>query len=225
MININIDFGGDIISLVPSLVTECTITGNGTLTADYVITTSGTLYTGDKITFYYQGEVDKDTYDFTLLGTNLSTTQLNRESTIVAIYNGSTWDLNVTPNTRAANWVSINDLPSDGSVEVIVVPVSFEAGEQCYNRVFVPYGFDLLDAWFHVTKAIAGTDDGSITIKGDTVTLRTINVPASTGLNIACASVLVSSAQTPPESNLDCITLKTTAGGKGLVSLVVQRYE
>lgn len=226
MTELVIDFSGDTINLTTEFGdSEFLISGTGTLTGNYTLTNNVLLGSLNKVIFYFKATVDKASYNFNILGTNLSTTQLNRESTIEAVYNGTSWDLNITPNTKSTGWINFNDLPSDGSVEVIVIPVSFESGEQCFNRAFIPYGFDLLDAWFHVTKAIAGTDDGTILIKGDTGLLRTIVVPASTGLNIAIQATVDNLTQISPESSLDCVTSKTTAGGKGLVSLVVQRYE
>lgn len=226
MTELAINFAGATVDINSLATNNILLTGTGTLSANYTLsTTASPLLAGATITFYFKATVDRDSYQFNILGTNLTVAQLNRESTIVAVYNGVSWDLNITPNTQAEEWLVPSDFADNRNLEVVVIPVSFETGEQCFNRAFIPYGFDLTDAWFHVTKAIAGTDDGTILIKGDTGLLRTITVPASTGLNIAIRAVVDNLTQISPQSSLDCVTSKTTAGGKGLVSLVLQRYE
>jgi len=128
MTDLNIDFSGDTITLVPYFDDEYNLLGSGTLLADYIVTFSGTVYNGFKLIFYFKATVDKDSYQFNILGTNLSTTQLNRESTIVAVYNGTSWDLNITPNTQAEEWLVPSDFADNRNLEVVVIPVSFETG-------------------------------------------------------------------------------------------------
>jgi hypothetical protein len=82
------------------------ITGTGALTANYTIATSAELNTGLTFLFYYKGLVNKAAYNFNILGTNLTDLQLSRESTIEAVYNGTSWDLNVYINTVSDDWVA-----------------------------------------------------------------------------------------------------------------------
>lgn len=205
------------------------ITGSGTLAGNYVIATSAELYEGLTFTFYYKATVDKASYNLTLLGTNLSETQLNRESTIEAVYNGSSWDLNVTPNTKNTNWITPNDLQSQGGNEVLVVPVSFEASEQCSTYVYLPYSCYIRKMMFSCTKALSGTDNGLIHVDDSTyaTTIYDMTIPLSTPLNDQTIEPAVdylfeiTGGDTNRWINLQ--TSKTTTGGKGVVSFVLER--
>jgi hypothetical protein len=105
MREITINFSGGTIPLYEAEGTNFLIRGTGTLAANYTITTSDNLYVGSTLTFYFKGYVTKGAFNFNILGTNLSTIQLSRESTIEAVYNGTTWDLNVYINTVSDDWV------------------------------------------------------------------------------------------------------------------------
>lgn len=225
---ININFSGDTISLTNNITNiPFTITGTGTLTSNYIITTTGSFDEGSTFTFYYKGVVDKATYNFNILGTNLSTVQLNRESTIVAVYNGVSWNLNITPNTKSTNWISANDLMTTGSNEVLIVPVSFEAGEQCVSYFYLPYNCIILNARFSCTKALSGTDAGSVNISDvlNATTVATLTIPLSTVLNTQIVDTAVNYPWENANQNtlMSIETIKTTNGGKGLVSMVLQR--
>lgn len=106
MLELAINFSGATITLPNDSLKEYLITGTGTLSANYTITTSVTPSIGTTFTFYYKGVVNKATYNFNILGTNLSSAQLNRESTIVAVYNGVTWDVNLYINAVNDNWIT-----------------------------------------------------------------------------------------------------------------------
>jgi hypothetical protein len=103
---ININFSGATYSLFSNFISDFIIEGTGTLSANYTISTSITPVEGKKFVFYYKGVVDKAAYNFNILGTNLTDVQLNRESTIEAVYNGVSWDLNVYINTVNDNWIT-----------------------------------------------------------------------------------------------------------------------
>ncbi len=205
------------------------ITGSGTLASNYVIATSAELYEGLTFTFYYKATVDKASYNLRLLGTNLSETQLNRESTIKAVYNGSSWDLNVAPNTRANNWISVNDLTTTGANEVLVVPVSFEANEKCVTYVYLPFDCYIRKMMFSCTKALAGTDDGLIHVDdtANATTIYDMTIPMSTPLNDQTIETAVDYLYeiTGGDTNrwIELETTKTTSGGKGVVSFVLER--
>lgn len=228
MIDLTINFSGETIT-IPANYTEFQILGTGTLLANYVIAASGTLDKGRTHIFYYNATVNKGSYNFNILGNNLSETQLNRESTITAVYNGSSWDLNITPNSKSENWISINDLQSQGGNEVLVVPVSFEASEKCVTYVYLPYSCYIRKMMFSCTKALAGTDNGLIHVDDSTyaTTIYDMTIPLSTPLNDQTIEPAVDYLFeiTGGDTNrwISLETTKTTSGGKGVVSFVLER--
>ena len=106
MREITINFSGSTVSLYETEGNNFLISGAGTLSANYTITTTDNLYVGSTLTFYYKGLVNKASYNFNILGTNLTDLQLSRESTIEAVFNGTSWDLNVYINTVSDDWVA-----------------------------------------------------------------------------------------------------------------------
>jgi len=227
MQDININFSGATYTVYSGGLNTFQLLGTGTLAANYTISATGTYYEGNKFVFYFKAEVDKAAFNFNILGTNLSTTQLNRESTITAVYNGTSWDLNIQPNTKSVNWINPNDLMSTGADEVIIVPVSFEAGEQCSNYVNIPFNCEIIRASFTTTKALANTDAGSVVIVDDLMatTITTLTIPLSTALNIRVTQSGIGYLYENADetTTISFQSSKTTVGGKGLVSLVVKR--
>lgn len=235
---INIDFSGGIFN-IPDLPTDAVsvIDGTGTLTNDFSIVATGTLYEGRNHQFQVKCSVTKDDNAFNIFGVDISEDNLQREGNIIAVYNGATWDVNIQASARTANWLLGNDitnseisktkltvaLQDNTSVRSVVVPISFEASEQGYYSIF-PY--DLVSQAsikFHsitvaVTKALANTDAGSIVINVGITPVHTFSIPASSaiGYNTTTSNITVSSSAYP---NIDLITSKTTAGGKALVTI------
>lgn len=225
MKEITINFSGATYTIPSFEVVDFLITGTGTLSANYTITATGTLFTGRKHIFYFKATVDKDSYNFNILGTNLSTTQLNRESTIEAVYNGTSWDLNIQPNTRAVNWITPNDLMAGGDLDVINIPISFDSGEMFEVEIPMPYSCNVNIFFFRVTKAIANTDAATIKLyDGVTQMGSTMTIPLSTvqgtGFQVAVNYDYVSSGT---YSTIKIEPAKTTAGGQGILSIIVQR--
>ena len=225
MTDININFSGASYTIYKYSSSKYQILGAGTLTSNYVISASGTFYEGNSFTFYFKATVDKATYNFNILGTNLSTIQLNRESTIEAVYNGTSWDLNIQPNTKAANWINYEDLPIATDYETLLFPVSFESGEQAKYLVSIPYKCKVLTSLFTCTKTLSGTDNGLIEIidVGATSNITSINVPASTTINTTITNSSINYTMLTASTTFSIESTKTTVNGKGIVSITVQR--
>jgi hypothetical protein len=101
---ININFSGGTETLLLRNY-KCLIQGTGALNSNYTINFSGTPFTGKTFILFFKGNVTRASYNFNILGTNLTETQLTRDSTIEAVFNGTTWDLNVYINTVSDDWV------------------------------------------------------------------------------------------------------------------------
>jgi hypothetical protein len=101
---ININFSGGTETLAIQNHTSL-IQGSGTLASNYTINSSGTPRIGTTFIFFFKGNVNRASYNFNILGTNLTETQLTRDSTIEAVFNGTSWELNVYINTVSDDWV------------------------------------------------------------------------------------------------------------------------
>jgi hypothetical protein len=110
--------------------------------------------------------------------------------------------------------------------ELYIVEVSFEAGEQCNNRIKMPFAGTVVEMYGIVIKAIAGTDNGTIVAKnaaGTTMGTGTLTFTASDALETAY-TVTPSTNNTFAAGDVIYLTAaKTTAGGKARVSLKVTR--
>lgn len=218
-----INFSGGTVSF-PTSINVITLTGTGTLSANYTITSSGTISAGSHFTFYYKATVDKASYNFNILGTNLSTTQLNRESTIEAVYNGTSWDLNITPNTKSTGWLEPTDnVFANSDYFFMVVPVSFESGYQGNNSIYIPFESTIVDVQYCQVKTAAGTDGGTVTVWDTSFPVWQVAVPASTAIDTTIAGSELQAAEITANTFIKLVSAKSTAGGTGLVTIVFQR--
>lgn len=122
--------------------------------------------------------------------------------------------------------VTVEKVETGLKTEVITVPVSFESGEQCDNRVKIPYDCTVDEIYAVVTKAIAGTDDATITPKdgsGTNMTAGAITFTASDPLETAATATPTANNTVSAGDIIYLTTAKVTAGGKALVSLKVTK--
>lgn len=114
-------------------------------------------------------------------------------------------------------------IPLIGTEQQLILPVSFENGEQGEIALAsLPYRARLIRVDHVVTKAIADTNDGTITVKKGASTLATVTVAASAAIGDvdADASPLSTTFETGDQISIE--TAKTKAGGKGLLTLLVE---
>lgn len=125
----------------------------------------------------------------------------------------------------ADNAVTVAKLSDDLLVETIVIPVSFESGEQCDNNVVLYYAGVISEISATVTKAIASTDNATIVfeLNGTPLTSSTITFTASDPLNTTETLTPASSNIFAADDVLTLTTAKSTAGGKALVSIKITR--
>lgn len=115
-----------------------------------------------------------------------------------------------------------------GSIsQTITFPVSFESGEQCNNRFQMPAcAGNITNVYAVCTKAIAGTDNATITLKNSAGTSMGSGV-----VTFTASDPLETAYQVTPNSNtsfasggiLYAVTSKATAGGKALVTITYTR--
>jgi hypothetical protein len=114
-------------------------------------------------------------------------------------------------------------LSSIGKRFVIPVHVSFESGEQwtALDLPVLPYRFSIISAKAVVTKAVAGTDNGTMLVKKGSTTLATLTFTASSAINAAISGT-VSTNTFEQADQIRLTSAKTTAGGKAIVFLTVE---
>ena len=102
------------------------------------------------------------------------------------------------------------------------VPVSFETGEQGSNRIYFKGRVRITKLTAVAKKAIAGTDNGTITAASaaGALTSGVLTFVASDAIDtIKTASPTGANRIIPAGSYLNLTTAKTTAGGKALVTV------
>lgn len=123
--------------------------------------------------------------------------------------------------------VSPDKLDSETKLEVITALVTFETGELGDHKIKIPYKSQLKEVNSYAVKAIAATDDGTITfttsagLASDLTTLFTASDPRGTEINKTTATQGGIDVNTFIVIN----TSKVTAGGKVLLTLKLERQE
>ena len=109
-----------------------------------------------------------------------------------------------------------------GAQLTLMVPFSFETGEAgTIDLPTLPYRAKILTARAVVQKAVAATDSGTIAIKKGSTAYGTITYSASAGIGTA-GSATVTDNTFEVTDQIRMVTAKATAGGKGLLMLVVE---
>ncbi len=114
-------------------------------------------------------------------------------------------------------------IPLIGTEQTIHVPVSFETGELGEIPLpKLPYRVKLKRVDHVVTKALAGTDAGTITVKKGATTLATVTVALSAAFGEEDVDANPTGTPFETTDQIRIATAKTTAGGKGLLALTLE---
>ena len=115
----------------------------------------------------------------------------------------------------------------DAETKLYAVPVtlSFETGEQTDYEIIIPHAFTLTNINYTVIKAIAATDDATISprVNGVATTPSSITISASSALSTSASTAITGGNTGTAGQIINLITAKTTAGGKVLATLYIQR--
>lgn len=110
--------------------------------------------------------------------------------------------------------------------ETLIVPVSFESGEVGTIFIDFPYACTILSYQFVCTKALAGTDAGTIQFAdnaGTNMTGGLATIPASTAFGTKVGATITAGGDVAINDDIRITTAKTTAGGRGFVSITYTR--
>ncbi len=134
-------------------------------------------------------------------------------------------DWNTVASKDSAGQQPLSEVNLNVLKEIVVIPMSFETGEQTTTKIYFNHKVTVNKIRSIVVKALAGTDDGTITASNST--------GAMTGgvcTHLASAALNDEKTASPTTNNVinadDYVSLasaKATAGGKVLVTLEVTR--
>lgn len=99
---------------------------------------------------------------------------------------------------------------------VICVPMSFAANEQTVQKIYFPAKATILRMRSHVTKVLAGTDAGTLTLKDSSANAMTngqISLPASTAVDNNTSVVPTDNNVVAADDFITLTSAKSTAGG------------
>jgi hypothetical protein len=205
-----------------------TLSGN----SEIALSTTGAK-AGDMFLFDYQAAVTIGGFTLTLPGfVPTAAEALGNKYFGVAYYDGSAWTTTWMPYAGDTDWIHTDDIADDqvtvDKVEdnltkgLMVIPVSFETGELAANKVEMNFDGTIDKVYAIATKAIAATDDGTVTPKnnaGTTMTGGVITFTASDAVDTAYTASPTANNTFVSGDVLSFTTAKTTVGGKALVTI------
>ena len=236
--------GGGTVNLdVTSAISKYIIQGTATLTSNWTIQPSGTAVAGMQYDFKYEGDITLNGNTITIFGETMPETLVNKTCEISCYYDGTDWEPNFLPDVLEANilpYTSIN-LPLGSTMETYSIPLSFETGEQGFQRIFLNRNggpFEVKSLNLVTTKLIEATDSGIVTfyevggsqldtLKGGSTGMEVIggtvagDAWVTTGNTAPDNNLLVTAFATPTEIKVK--TLKTTAGGKCTLYITIEK--
>jgi len=127
----------------------------------------------------------------------------------------------VTNDKLAAGSISIDKLDATLNKDQVVVPISWETGEQGLFSVKMP-ACTVNDIFISVNKEISAGDDATFLPKNDAGTVMsngTIDLPASTPFGNNFTSSPTGDSSFAEGETMKFETSKTTPGGKGIVTV------
>lgn len=167
--------------------------------------------------------------------TNAKLATMTGDSVKTADGSGNPQDTVLATNQIIANIGSgvqaLDLIDSDlDQIKTVSIPVSFEASEQGDNEILMPDGHEILYIWGCVTKAIAGTDNATVTVKisdvGVTNGVLTFSPGAAINSTVSATPTANNEIGSTPGSYQDVqlVSAKATAGGKAMVTMVYKRF-
>lgn len=122
----------------------------------------------------------------------------------------------VTASKIDTGAVEVAKLETKLKKEVLVVPVSFETGEQTTTKILFNHAATIDSCYFTVTKAIAATDNAGVSfnIMGVAMTPASTVITASTAIGTVGTVTFTGTNNIASGNTLEITTSKVTPGGK-----------
>lgn len=130
-------------------------------------------------------------------------------------------------NGTTVTTINKSNLTITSLYEIITVPISFETGEQSSNIIKIPFNGFMKEAFFCVTKALSGTNNATINFKYNNspfTSMGIMTVPLSSVVDDTVSLTFTTSTWNfVADQEIMCLGIKSTVGGKGILSLIVER--
>jgi len=132
--------------------------------------------------------------------------------------------INIEDKLRRHNHDGVESEKMNDGMERI--ELSFETDEQVTLNLYVPFSIRIFQIRGRTTKAIAATDDGTVTAKDyNGNTMGTLTASASTVINTdLTAQAINTNNKIPKDQFYSLVSAKSTVGGKVMVSVEYERY-
>ena len=232
-----------------------TTDGATVLSEDLIISATGDSIDSVEYLIHYNADLDFNNNTFTVFGETFPSSFQDTPCWIRAIYIDDEWKVNIYPSFsdlplltgdmiidssidgRKISDGSITDTKiKDGDIlpaslggrldkVLLVVPVSFDAGETANNSVSIPFNCTIDTVRWEVTKVIENTDNGTLGLQIDGVNMApsSITINAGSTINATGLQVINGSNTLDAGQELRLVTSKTTPGGKLLLTVVLTR--
>lgn len=213
------------------------VTGSPSLTTgNYTIALSTTgAIAGDEFYIEYNATVTVGSFAVIIGGITLSANEaLLGGIFIKAYYDGSTWRYSVYYDYNGGYRIETDDIKNDAvtvekveadlKVEQVSRRASFETSEVGDMKTKMYYPGTISEVYFVVDKAIAATDDGTITVKNNLgSTMATLTITASTAIGTAVTATPTTNNTFVAGDIITATTAKTTKGGFGTLQYKITR--
>jgi len=229
------NIGGTINLPVTDTFTQYTIDGTEiVLSGNLTISTTDIPSNGVSFNILWNGNgLNLNGHTISIFGLSLTTAQAAGKFTIDANYQGDSLVTQIKPSLDQTGIID-GSLITEGTItnsllnaslntNINTIQVSFESNEQSDNTISIPYNYTITSIFYICTKALAGTDNGIITISTEeNGTLATLTLSQSLAINSSGTLALTVPSQ-PANTQISFSTSKTTPGGKVLLSLTIVR--
>lgn len=217
------------------------VTGTSVLAANQIYEADAAAEDGDEFFFEYDASVTVGAFALSIFGKSVSADQsLKGGLVFYTRHLDGSWYTNVYPNINVDNTypfmvysgliessaITVDKLETSLKTELLTVEVSFETGEVGDFKITIPFACTATEYYAYATKAIAATDNATITPKNNAGTTMTDGILTFTASDARDTAV----TSTPSANNVftagQILTLtcaKATVGGKATVSVTLVR--
>jgi len=114
-------------------------------------------------------------------------------------------------------------VPTIGTIVPLMLTLSFETNEAgTFKLPLLPYRFKLHSVQSSVIKTVAGSNDGTITLRKGATAYAAVTVAASAAIGDEDEDTTVTETPFELTEQLSIVTAKSTAGGRMLVTIFVE---
>lgn len=170
------------------------VTGTLTVTAPYIITSSGTAYKGREFTFRYEAEATITTGSITIFGYAMPAIYSDKNSTIIATYNGTGWNVRIDVDFEENGTINSDKLATDAVIEAKIANLAVTTGK--INDLAITsgkIGANAVIAGKYGALSIVAADIANTTITAGKIANATITVTQMANNSVDSAQIVAGS--------------------------------